>query len=423
MTTHPQSRLTHFPIQDVNLPSSFAADFLSELSKATEKDKNGENLHHSLRVAVIAHKIGKKAGLDKKSLKELFFSALLHDIGGVITTQHVMEDIVQTPDILGQKNDFFIFSHPHRSETMLQSFPTFRAISEVVGSHHEFFDGSGFPAGLSGKNIPFLSRIIRIADTVDILLRLHTFNKSDELLGLLNIIAGEEFDPDIYKIFVEIVTGTNLLEKLKTAEVVEAEISQIKKTMEDDYYFSSPDTINRFFKTVAILTDNLTSFEDNHSLRVAEISVQIAYLLDLDQEEVLSIRWAAFLHDIGKLVGNREVYTKKEKLSEKEWLMIRTHSQRSYDIINKIGGMKKIAYYILHHHENFDGTGYPENLSGKRIPLASRILRVADAFDAMTSNRIYHRKKDWQRALKELRKYSGTQFDPEIVETFFANIS
>ena len=174
---------------------------------------------------------------------------------------------------------------------------------------------------------------------------------------------------------------------------------------------------------VAMLTDNLTSPQDNHSMRVAELSVQIAYLMGLDEEEILAIRWAAFLHDIGKISGDRSIYLKKEKLSEEEWLSIRMHPQRSYDIINSISGMDKIAYYILHHHENFDGSGYPESLSTKMIPAGSRIMRVADAFDAMTTNRIYHRKKDWQRALSELKKFSGTQFDPDIVDVFINDIT
>jgi len=423
LTTHPQSRLTHFPIQDIDLPSTFAADFISELVRASEKDQNGNDTYHSFRVAVVSFKIGQKMGFDKKSLKELFFAALLHDIGGMRVNGHILEKLVITPDIFGQKNDFSIFAHPHRSETILQSFPTFRTISEIVGSHHEFFDGGGFPTGLSGENIPVSARIIRIADTVDILSRLHSINSSNELTTLLNIVAGEEFDPSIYSVFSKLTEEYDIVSLLNDYSKLDTEIDSIKELMHDNYYFSSPDTINRFFRTVAVMTDNMTSFEDTHSIRVAEFSVQISYLLNLGQDEILLIRWASFLHDIGKIVGNREIYTKKDKLSESEWLSIRAHPQKSYDIINRISGMEKIAYFILHHHENFDGSGYPDNLSTKRIPLASRILRVADAFDAMTTDRIYHRKKDWQRALRELKKFSGTQFDPEIVEIFVNSLS
>ncbi len=423
MTTHPQSRLTHFPIQEIDLPSSFAVDFLSEFVRAAEFDKTGKQSSHSIIVSLISHKIGEKLGLERKEMKELFFAALLHDIGGIAQAEHISEKLVAIPDIFGQKNDFFIFAHSHRSETILKSFPTFRKISEIVKSHHEFFDGGGFPSGLSGEKIPLFSRIIRIADTVDILLKLHSVNKKDDLISLLNIVAGEEFDPAIYGVFAQLIQESDLFEVLKDPKAVELEIEAIKKLMPDNYYFSAPDTINRFFRTVAVMTDNITSYEDTHSLRVAEFAVNIAYLLKLDPDEILLVRWASFLHDIGKIKGDRSVYTKKDKLSESEWSKIREHPQKSFDIINKVSGMEKIAYYILHHHENFDGSGYPDNLSANRIPLASRILRVADAFDAMTTDRIYHRKKDWQRALKELKNFSGTQFDPEIVELFIDNLS
>lgn len=418
MTIHPHSRLTHLPLQDVDFPSSFAADFISELVKATEKDFEGKDIYHSWKVCLLSNKIGEKLGLDKTFQKELFFASLLHDIGGIKIKGHVIESLAQIPDIYGQKNDFFIFTHPHRSEIILKSFPTFRKISEIVKCHHEFFDGSGFPCGLKGSQIPLLSKIIRLSDTVDIFMNLHKIKEPEELILFLNLISGDEFDPDVYSAFLSLANEKNLLDIIRDKETIEAEMSSLKKKMNDRYYFSSPDTVNRFFKTVATLTDNLTSPEDNHSLRVAELSAQIAFLLNLDEEEITIIRWSAFLHDIGKLATDRSVYLKKERLSDDEWMSIKMHPSKGYEIINSVSGMDKIAYYILHHHENFDGTGYPEKLKLKMIPIGSRIIRVADAFDAMTTNRIYHRKKDWNFALKELKKYSGTQFDPQIVDIF-----
>ena len=418
LTIYPQARLTQLPIQDIDFPSSFAADFVSEFVKACELDNAGSEIYHSWKVCIMACRIGKKLNFDRNLMKELFFSSLLHDIGGVMVGGHVIDLLTQIPDVYGQKSNFRIFVHPHRGETILGTFPTFRNISEIVGTHHEFFDGTGFPKGLKGNQIPVCSRIIRIVDAVDIASKVHSAEDSDELVSLLGIFSGEEFDPEIYEIFIDLVKNEALFDAVKTDEAVEASMAELKKEMSDHYFLSSPDTLNRFFKMVASIADNLTSSEYNHSLRVAELSVQIAYLMKLDESEILTIRWASFLHDIGKLAGNRSVYRKRDKLTEDEWLNVKAHPQRSYDILNKVAGMDKIAYYALYHHENHDGSGYPEGLKGDKIPLASRIMHVADAYDAITSNRPYHRKKQQEEALSELKKNVGKQFDPNVVEVF-----
>ena len=418
MTIYPQSRLTLLPIQDTGFPSSFAADFVSEFVKACEFDNSGSEYYHSWKVCIMACRIGRKLNFDQNAMKELFFSSLLHDIGGVMVNGHVIDLLTQIPDVYGQKSSFRIFVHPHRGETILGTFPTFRNISEIVGTHHEFYDGTGFPKGLKGDKIPLCSRIIRVADAVEIAARVHSADNADEIISLLGIFSGEEFDPEIYDIFVDLVKNEALFDAVKSSEVIEANMAELKKEMHDNYLLSSPDTLNRFFKMVASVADNLTSSEYNHSMRVAELAVQMAYLMKLDESEILAIRWASFLHDVGKLVGNRAVYRKRDKLTEEEWLTVKAHPQNSYDILNKVAGMEKIAYYILYHHENHDGTGYPEGLKGDKIPLASRIMHVADAYDAITSNRPYHRKKQQEEALSELKKNVGRQFDPNIVEVF-----
>lgn len=366
--------------------------------------------------------IGKKLNLDRSELKELFFASLMHDIGGVKVDGHIIELLTQIPDVYGQKSNFPIFIHPCRSETILESFPTFRKIGEIAGAHHEFFDGTGFPKGLKGKKIPLFARIIRIADSVDIALNLHGSESPDDFVSLLGISSGEEFDPELYAVFVNLVKNEALFDLIKTTDAVKQSMAELKTEMKDGYFFASSDTLNRFLKTVAAITDNLTSPGHNHSLRVAEISVQIAYLMKLSESEILAVRWAAFMHDIGKLAGNRLVYRKKEKLTDEEWFTVRGHVQRSYDIINSIAGMDKIAYYILYHHENYDGSGYPEGLKGEKIPFASRILHVADAFDAITSNRPYHKKKQQEDAVSELKKNVGRQFDPAIVDIFSKHV-
>ncbi len=417
MTRHPSSRarLTLVSLHDLNLPASFAPDFVAEFVAAFEREGAQAGVH-SMRVALLAHALGEELQLPHQTQKELFFAAMLHDLGGFMGEKQIVRKLTEVPDIFGQKSDFEIFMHPARGYAILTRFPTFRKIAETVYTHHEHYDGSGFPQGLRGDDIPLLARIIRIADTTDTILRLHDIRDTIELDSFLSIVAGEEFDPSLYERFISTVEKNGLLPIVLDERAARDRFKQLRSLMRDQYYFAASDSLNRFFETVAALVDNITTLDKQHSLRVAEFSEQIAIALSLDQNQILQVRWAALLHDIGKVTADRRIYVKSDKLTDIEWRAIRDHPERGYEVLNAVSGMQEIAFYVLHHHENYDGSGYPEGLSGEKIPLPSRILRVADAFEAMTSERIYHHKRDWQMALRELRENAGKQFDPRLVD-------
>lgn len=420
--TSPHSRLTYTSLQELALTPTFASDFITQFVTLLEHSEN-ITPSHSIRVTLIAHLLGKHMNLSSAQLKELFFASLLHDIGGVSPNHHVINKLIELPDVFGQKTDFFAFSHPFRGYSLLSTFPTFQNIASIVLSHHEFFDGSGYPQGLKGERIPLLARIIRIADTVDILMNIHKFSTIEELHALLGFSANEEFGSEIYNAFITMLKNSVSISDLLDPEFINSHFFILQKSMEDRYYFSSTETITKFFRMVAAIIDNLTNLDTSHSLHIEDFAARTGQLLDMTKEQIMDVRWTAFLHDVGKVTVNRNIYQKKEKLTDEEWKSIREHPLASYDFLNRIDGFDKIAYYSLYHHENYDGSGYPEGLAGERIPIVSRIMRVTDAFEAMTTERIYNRKRDWQRALKELKKYSGTQFDPVIVDMFVAHYS
>ena len=155
-----------------------------------------------------------------------------------------------------------------------------------------------------------------------------------------------------------------------------------------------------------------------HSRKVSYYAVTIAEALGLPSEKVAIVSAAALLHDIGKVGIPDEVLNKADKLSVQEWELIKSHPKLSATIVGHVPSLTPCLPAILHHQERWDGTGYPSGLKGEFIPLEARILSVADAFDAMTSPRPYRGPMSYREALEELKRCSGSQFDPKLVEAF-----
>jgi len=159
-----------------------------------------------------------------------------------------------------------------------------------------------------------------------------------------------------------------------------------------------------------------------HSDRVSRGSVMIARQIGMRGERVEAIRYAGMLHDVGKLGVPTRVLQKTGKLTEEEYAAIQLHPMRGLDIVREIGFLDEALAGIMHHHERIDGRGYPMGLAGDEIPEFARVLAVADAFDAMTSDRSYRGARPIPEAVAELRKWAGKQFDPAFVDAFVAAI-
>jgi diguanylate cyclase (GGDEF)-like protein/putative nucleotidyltransferase with HDIG domain len=159
-----------------------------------------------------------------------------------------------------------------------------------------------------------------------------------------------------------------------------------------------------------------------HSQRVAQLAVRIATRLGLDREQTELIRLAASLHDLGKLALPEDLLRKPGPLTAPERLVLERHAQIGYRMLDSLG-IDPVADWVLHHHERWDGTGYPDGLAGGEIPLGARIIFVADAFDAMTSDRIYRDRRSSAEALAELCECAGSQFDPAVVDALEAELA
>jgi HD-GYP domain-containing protein (c-di-GMP phosphodiesterase class II) len=146
----------------------------------------------------------------------------------------------------------------------------------------------------------------------------------------------------------------------------------------------------------------------------------MAASLDLSEKMVNDLALLVRFHDLGKIGIPDHILFKQGRLTERERQEVRKHSEIGQRIARAIPGLDPIAQWILQHHERWDGTGYPQGLQGEKIPLACRILAIADAYDAMTSDRPYRKAMTREEAIAELKRCAGTQFDPELVDRFVA---
>ncbi|UCD34384.1 MAG: diguanylate cyclase [Nitrospiraceae bacterium] len=155
-----------------------------------------------------------------------------------------------------------------------------------------------------------------------------------------------------------------------------------------------------------------------HSVRVSGYATKMARALSLSAEDVKVLKRAALLHDIGMVGVKSRILRKKERLTEKEYNLVKRHSTIGVRMMERTKLFQKELPIILHHHERFDGSGYPHGLEGERIPLGARILSIADAYDAMRTATDYRKASSAKESMAELRECAGTQFDPELVSTF-----
>ena len=169
---------------------------------------------------------------------------------------------------------------------------------------------------------------------------------------------------------------------------------------------------------LAATVDAKDHYTYGHSRKVSDYSVAIAEALNLPSDRIATIRAASLLHDIGKVGIPDSILSKEGPLTDEEWEPVRIHPKLGVEILRHIIDLVNCLPAILHHHEHYDGKGYPSGLKGDSIPLEGRILAIADAYDAMTSPRPYREQLSPQSAIEELRRCAGTQFDPELVELF-----
>ena len=170
--------------------------------------------------------------------------------------------------------------------------------------------------------------------------------------------------------------------------------------------------------SLALAIDAKDHYTQGHSQKVSAYSVMIAHALRMNQAEVEEIRLAGLLHDIGKVGIPETILNKSGPLDATEWATMKTHTELGAKILEPLAAMNRIREMVRHHHEFYDGTGYPDRLTADQIPLGARVIAIADAYDTITSERTYKKARNPEEAFSELERCAANQFDPEIVRGF-----
>lgn len=223
----------------------------------------------------------------------------------------------------------------------------------------------------------------------------------DEKVGSINISISFGFD-----------TKNNQVENIRTT-LKNAEDNMYKKKL-----FESPSIRAKTINVIRNALYEKNAREEQHSCRVSELCRRMGEAMRLEDYKIGILRSAGLLHDIGKIAIEEDILNKPEKLTDEEWEHIKRHPEIGYRILSTVNEMSEVAEYVLAHHESWNGKGYPKGLAGNKIPVPSRIISIAGAYDAMTSERSYKRPLEHEAAVTELRKNAGTQFDPELVDVF-----
>jgi len=423
------------------------AELLGALSFALDLTE-GQPEGHCIRSCWIGIHIGRELGLGTEQIWELYYTLLLKDLGCSSNAARICQ--LYLADDLAFKRNYktvktipqtisFVLGHtgvghslPTRLRTALDvllnsgeyskelfetrchagadiarklRFP--EPVADGIQSLDEHWNGGGSPVGLSGTDIPVYARIALLSQVIDV------FNTSEGPAAAMTEAktrSGTWFDPEIVAAFERVAADEEFWSALKADDIGEKlfalEPAQAQSLVDDDYL----DDIVSGFATVI---DAKSPFTAGHSERVRIYTDLIAEELGIDAAERRWLRRAALLHDIGKLAISNSILDKPGKLDEAEFREIRKHPVYSRMILERIGIFADIAISAGAHHERLDGKGYPKAISGNEIDLATRIITVADVFDALTSDRPYWQGRSPDEAVIKMGQELGTAFDAD----------
>jgi putative nucleotidyltransferase with HDIG domain len=423
-----------------------SAELLGALSHALDLTE-GQPKGHSMRCCWIGLHIGKAVNLPKEELSDLYYALLLKDLGCSSNAARICQ--LYLTDDRSFKADFklidgslsqalrFVISHTglqsgmadrfravvnimrnggeisreliearcHRGADIARHMGFSEQVAAAIQHLDEHWDGSGKPAGVMNRAIPTAAQIALLAQVADVF---HTASGRESAIREIEARSGTWFAPDLVEVFLAIADWEGLWEPLASPQLQQHVLSLEPG---DLIRIAKEDELDRIAQGFAMVIDSKSPFTRGHSERVAVFTDLIAEELRLDKQHRRWLNRAALLHDIGKLAISNSILDKPGKLSDEEFAVIKTHPTHSAAILRGVPAFADMAAIAEGHHERLDGKGYPHNLTANEISQDTRIVTVADVFDALTADRPYRRAMTPAEALAVMDKDVGTAFD------------
>jgi putative nucleotidyltransferase with HDIG domain len=356
---------------------------------------SGSTRWHSVRTCILGMRIATELRLSEDVRRSLYYTLLLKNSGSSQTSKHFRCASTKV-------------SWQH---TVLSSLAGIReqAVTTVSGCY-ERWDGKGSARQLRGNDIPLFSRIMLVAQTLDVFF---LTAGPEEALSILEQKTGSWFDPRVARAAKSLALRGKLWTHLEGSQLlhVARTMEPLPRTVPGDGRV--PDVICEAF---ASIVDEKCSFTYNHSRGVADAAEAMARKMSLAESRITLIRRAALLHDLGKMAIPNSILQKTGELNSVEWQEMRAHPEHTWRILHSIRGFEEISEVAASHHERLDGSGYFRGLAGKQLSLESRILAVADIFEALSARRPYRDAIPIKKVFDMIREASPQAFDPTCLE-------
>ena len=368
---------------------------------------------HAQRVAGIAFNLGRKVGLTNTYLRDVYYAGLLHDIGQIGTP----DSILRKKGALTLREKAAIYGHPHVGFEIVREIPTLDSAAHVIRWHHERWDGTGYPDGLRWEGIPNGAQLLTASDTLDALLSPRPWRPAlppAEAIAEMRKFSGIQFHPSHVELIVTLVDERGVD---KIGDLDDSARKILKDETEHNSQFKrlTGGRILGIFDLFSRIIDARHKYTRGHSRRVANLVREIGKELGFDDEQLFKLEITGLLHEAGKVAVSSAIVDKAGKLTEDEREIMNEYPLASEKIVSSIRSLEDLGGVVRHQHERFDGSGYPDGLSGEEIPIFSRIIAVADTYDAMASHRAYRKALPLERIIKEMQKDFGSgRLDPGL---------